>query len=213
LRRYNSTMLTLAILAGGRSKRMGQDKANLSFAGKMLVLRIIDRLRVLTDEVIIITSEGPEALPIDFRRVTDLLPGRGPLGALYTALFSASHQSVAVVACDMPFVNPDLLAYQQEILFSDCLDAVVPRSKHGLEPLHGIYRQDTCLPAVRDALKSGKPRLVSWFPSKRVRILTESEIIQFDPDGLTFLNINTPAELARAELLDVENNLSNNPRH
>ncbi|HEX7621887.1 MAG TPA: molybdenum cofactor guanylyltransferase [Anaerolineales bacterium] len=194
-------MLTLAILAGGKSQRMGRDKAILPFQGEALIRRVISMLAGLEAEEIIIAPRTAENLSIGIRIASDLVPGRGPLGGLYTALSAASYQAVAVVACDMPFVNAGLLAHQLDVLLSDNLDVVVPSSEKGLEPLHALYRRDTCLPAVREAINAGEQRLISWFPRVKVRILTQKEIKPFDPHGLIFLNVNTPDELANAEKL------------
>ncbi len=198
-------MFTLAILAGGNSQRMGQDKAIMPFRGETLVRRVLDRLAGLAAEAIVIASESQKYLSLGIRIVPDLLPGRGSLGGLYTALFSASQPAVAVVACDMPFVNADLLAHQRDILFSDNMDVVVPSSRKGLEPLHAIFRRETCLPAVREALDAGEQRLISWFPRVRVRVLLPEETNPFDPRGLMFFNVNTPEELAQAEKIAEEN--------
>jgi molybdopterin-guanine dinucleotide biosynthesis protein A len=198
-------MLTIAILAGGKSQRMGQDKAIMPFRGEALVRNVLDKLAGLKGEVIVIAPRSQEYLGLGIRITPDLLPGRGPLGGLYTALFAASHPAVACVACDMPFVNADLLAYQRDLLISDDVDVVVPSTKRGVEPLHAIYRRETCLPAVREALGTGEQRLISWFPRVKVRILTQEESNAFDPRGLMFLNINTPEELARAEELATKN--------
>ncbi len=101
-------MLTLAILAGGKSKRMGRDKSVLPFQGEALIQRVYKRLSGLAAEVIIIAPRTQENLSIGIRIAEDILPGRGPLGGLYTALSIASNEAVALVACDMPFVSPDL---------------------------------------------------------------------------------------------------------
>ncbi len=85
---------------------------------------------------------------------------------------------------------------------TDKLDVVVPSSEEGLEPLHAIYRRNTCLPVVENAIHSGEQRLISWFPVVKVRILSKDETRPFDPSGLSFMNINTPEELAQAEKLD-----------
>jgi molybdopterin-guanine dinucleotide biosynthesis protein A len=198
-------MLTLAILAGGKSQRMGQDKAIMPFRGEALVRRVLDRLAGLAAEVIVIAPGSQEYLSLGLRIVADLILGRGPLGGLYTALFAASHPVVAAVACDMPFVSAELLTHQRDILFADNMDVVVPSSERGLEPLHAIYRRETCLPAVREALAAGEQRLISWFPLVKVRILSPEETNPFDPRGLMFLNINTPDELTQAEKLAGEN--------
>jgi molybdopterin-guanine dinucleotide biosynthesis protein A len=81
------------------------------------------------------------------------------------------------------------------------VDVVVPSSDKGLEPLHAVYRKETSLPAVKEALDSGERRLVSWFHNVKVRILTQKETIPYDPGGLMFLNINTPEEFSKAEKL------------
>lgn len=203
-------MLTIAILAGGKSQRMGQDKANISFRGEALVSRVLDKLAGLVGEVIVIAPRSQEYLELGIRIAPDLLPGRGPLGGLYTALFAASHSAVACVACDMPFVNADLLAHQQDLLFSNNMDVVVPSSERGIEPLHAIYRRETCLLAVREALEAGEQRLISWFPRVKVRILAPKDTNDFDHRGLMFLNVNTPEELAQAEKIGNQKYSSNN---
>jgi molybdopterin-guanine dinucleotide biosynthesis protein A len=198
-------LTTLIILAGGKSQRMGKDKAFIRFHGETLVSRILDRLEGLAEEVIVIAPRSPENLPRGVQFAPDLLPGRGPLGGLYTALSVASHQIIAVVACDMPFVNAKLLAYQRDILLSEDLDVVVPSSEKGLEPLHAIYRKNSCLPRVRKTLEAGKGQLISWFPSVKVHILAPEESNTFDRRGLIFLNVNTPEELSKAENLELGN--------
>jgi molybdopterin-guanine dinucleotide biosynthesis protein A len=168
----------------------------------VLIRRVLDRLAGLAAEVILIAPETKEYLSLGLRIATDIFPGRGSLGGLYTALVTASQPAVAAVACDMPFANAGLFAYQRDILFSENMDVVIPSSENGLEPLHAVYRRETCLPAVMDALAAGEQRLISWFPRVRVRLLMPAETHPFDPDGLMFLNINTPEELARAEKKD-----------
>jgi molybdopterin-guanine dinucleotide biosynthesis protein A len=194
-------MFTIAVLAGGKSQRMGQDKSIMTFHGEVLIRRVLNRVAGLADEVMVIAPRNHEYLSLGIKVEPDLLPGCGPLGGLYTALNKASNQEVALIACDMPFVNPGLLLHQVDLLLSDHVDVVVPSSEKGLEPLHAVYRKETSLPAVKDALDSGERRLVSWFPNVKVRILTQKETNTFDPWGLMFLNINTPEEFAQAEKL------------
>jgi molybdopterin-guanine dinucleotide biosynthesis protein A len=127
------------------------------------------------------------------------MPGTGALGGLYTALSSARHPSVGVVACDMPFANPNMLKYQYNLLLALGVDIVIPRGPDGLEPFHAVYRRQVCLPYVRAALQVGKRRVDSWFEKVKVRYLDENEIKRIDPDGLTFFNVNTPEDLLTAE--------------
>ena len=99
----------------------------------------------------------------------------------------------------MPFVSKDLLIYELEILQSGNLDGMLPTSARGLEPLHGIFRKDTCLPLVKDALEHGNTRLVSWLNNANVQILTVDDTKRFDPFDQVFFNINTQQDLSRAE--------------
>jgi molybdopterin-guanine dinucleotide biosynthesis protein A len=192
-------MLTLVIQAGGESRRMGADKALLPFLGQPLILRPLNRLAGLADEVLV-TSNQPESYRfLGLTPIPDLLPGFGALSGLYTALSVASHPYVAVVACDMPFASLELFAFELVLLRETGADAVIPRSEAGTEPFHAVYRRETCLPHVRAALENGKRRVDAWFPQVLIRYLEPAEIIAYDPDQRAFLNINTAEELMEAE--------------
>jgi molybdopterin-guanine dinucleotide biosynthesis protein A len=195
-------MLTIAILAGGQSQRMGRDKAFLSFRGRPLIRWVIDRLRDITDDMVIIAPLTNEYLALGLRVTPDRLDGRGSLGGLYTALSSATHPLAAVVPCDAPFISPVLLAHERDLLSSSGLDAVVPSSMESLEPLHAVYRCETCRPAIRAALDAGEQRMIAWHSRVRVRVLTSAETAVFDASGLMFINLNTPNDFMTAEHLD-----------
>jgi molybdopterin-guanine dinucleotide biosynthesis protein A len=192
-------MLTVVIQAGGRSSRMGQDKALMPFLGRPLVARLVERLAGLGDDLLVITNHPEEYAFLRLPLFGDLLPGSGPLGGLYTALQVANHPLVAVVACDMPFLSPDLLAAQRELLERERSDAVIPHSPDGLEPMHGIYRRETCLPVVKAALDTGERKMIAWFPFARVRVMSEEEISQHDPGFQSFVNVNSPEDFRQAE--------------
>jgi len=192
-------MLSLAIQAGGESRRMGADKALLPFLGQPLILRMLSRLAGLADEVLI-TSNQPENYKfLGLTPIPDLLSGFGALSGLYTALSAASHPYVAVVACDMPFASPELFAMELVLLRETGADAVIPRSEAGTEPFHAVYRRQTCLPHVRAALEAGKRRVDAWFSQVFIRYLEPAEIIAYDPGQHAFLNINIPEDLMQAE--------------
>jgi len=192
-------MLSLVIQAGGRSKRMGKDKGLVSFLGKPLIQRVIERLAPLADEILI-TTNRPEGYGfLGHRLVADLYPGRGALGGLYTALSAANFPLVAVVACDMPFASPELLAVEQQCLSNGTYDAVIPNPPSGMEPFHSVYRRETCLPAIKVALDANQWRADAWFNQVNLRLLSIDEITHYDPTGLVFWNVNTPEELSRAE--------------
>jgi molybdopterin-guanine dinucleotide biosynthesis protein A len=194
-------MLTIVIQAGGESRRMGQDKALAPFLGKPLIQRLVTRLSPLADELIVTTNQPDSYSFLGLPLFPDARPGRGALGGLYTALTHASQPLVAVVACDMPFANPNLLAYQAGLLQDEAADIAIPLMPDGYEPMHAVYRRETCLPAVEWALDNDQWKLISWFSRVRVRALSPEECHLLDPQDLAFSNVNTPQELAEAEKL------------
>ncbi|MCJ7536214.1 MAG: molybdenum cofactor guanylyltransferase [Anaerolineales bacterium] len=197
-------MKSVAIQAGGESRRMGQDKALLPFLGTTLVERVISRVAPLGDELLITTNNPQEYLDFKFPLFRDLLPGKGALGGLYTALSVARFPIVIVVACDMPFVNTDILAQAIEKLQANDVDVVIPQTEKGYEPFHAVYRRESCLSAVQSALQSGEKRLISWFPKVKVTPITESELDQYDPQRIAFRNLNTREDFLNAEVLAQE---------
>ena len=194
-------MLTVVIQAGGESRRMGQDKALLPFLGRPLIERVIERVKPLAVEMLVTTNRPEDYGFLGLPLVPDLLPGRGALGGLYTALQAAARPLVAIVACDMPFANPALFAAERDLLLTSEADIAIPFSGEGLEPFHAVYRRETCLPAIEAALEAGKWRVDSWFSEVNVHTLQAEEIRRYDPRLLCFRNVNTPEELGEAEQL------------
>jgi molybdopterin-guanine dinucleotide biosynthesis protein A len=192
-------VLTVAIQAGGQSTRMGEDKALKSFLGRPLIQRVVDRMTPIADEIIVTTNHPDDYTFLNLRLVPDLKPGRGALGGLYTALFSATQSIVAVVACDMPFASVSLFEAARRLLVEEESDVVIPRTDEGYEPIHAIYRRAACVPAIESALDADQWKVIAWFPQVKVRTLTLEEIRLYDPSGLAFWNLNTPEEFAEAE--------------
>lgn len=192
-------MLTVSIQAGGASSRMGEDKALKPFLGRPLIQRVIERLSPVADEMIVTTNHPTEYGFLNLRLVSDLKPGRGALGGLYTAIASATHPLVAVVACDMPFANAKLIEAMSRLMVKEEADVVIARSDEGYEPLHAVYRRETCLPAIESAIEADQWKVIAWFPQVKVHTLTSEEMKTLDPDGLAFWNVNTPDEFAEAE--------------
>jgi len=197
-------MLTLVIQAGGESRRMGQDKALLPFKGQTLIERVLGRVAHLADEVLVTTQrpEGYEFLGLPL--IADVIPGRGALGGLYTALSASAQPLVAVVACDMPFVSAALLAAQRDLLIAGQHSAVIPRTEGGTEPFHAVYRRLACLPAIQAAITAEKWRVDAWYGSVRLRWLEPEEVLVHDPLGRAFWNVNTPEEFHQAEEIAAE---------
>jgi molybdopterin-guanine dinucleotide biosynthesis protein A len=198
--KYNEPMLTVVIQAGGQSSRMGEDKALKPFLGRPLIQRVIHRMAPIADEIVVTTNQQEGYGFLDsVRLVSDLKPGRGALGGLYTAVASASFELAAVVACDMPFASPRLLETARRLLLEEGADVVIAKTGEGYEPLHALYRRETCLPAIETAILADQWKVISWFPQVKVRVLTADEIRSCDPLGLCFWNLNTPEEFAQAE--------------
>jgi molybdopterin-guanine dinucleotide biosynthesis protein A len=202
-------MLTVCIQAGGQSSRMREDKALKPFLGRPLIQRVIDRLFPLADEIIVTTNRPEDYSFLDYRLIPDLKPGRGALGGLYTAVASAAQPIVAVVACDMPFASADFFEAATRIMVQEEADVVIARVEsqaeqgakrsEGYEPLHAVYRRETCLPAIEAAIDADQWKVIAWFPQVRVRVLTSDELKRYDPSGLAFWNVNTPEEFMEAE--------------
>jgi len=199
-------MLTLVIQAGGESRRMGQDKALLPFQGRTLIERVLRRVAHLADEVLVTTNKPEGYRFLGLPLVPDVIPGRGALGGLYTALSAASQPLVAVVACDMPFVSLELLSFERDLLLQEGYDAAIPRTAGGTEPFHAFYRGETCLPHIQAAIQADKWRVDAWYAKANVRLLGPEETRPYDPQGLAFWNVNTPEELAEAEKMAKELN-------
>ena len=196
-------MLTIAVQAGGESRRMGRNKAIIPFLGNPLIERVIDRVKPLAEELLITTNQPQDFKFLEYPLISDIFPGKGALGGLYTALFAANSNIVAVVACDMPFVNPALLQAEIDLLIELNADVVIPNGKTGLEPFHSVYRKKTCLPAILTAINTDQKRIISWFPSVKVRVMDPEEVFIYDPTQLAFLNINTVEELTQAEQIAI----------
>ncbi|MBP5314042.1 MAG: molybdopterin-guanine dinucleotide biosynthesis protein B, partial [Eggerthellaceae bacterium] len=198
--------LSVVIQAGGESKRMGQSKALVSFLGRPLICRMIERLAPIADELIITTNEADKLAFVhemypehDIRLVPDVCEFRGSVPGLYTAFKSVSHRYVAVVACDMVFASPALIIDEAVTLKELDCDAVVPKNSHGYEPFHGVYRADRCLPVVEAKLAEGVRNVQGVLKALNMFELSGARVHDIAPMGGCFVNANTPEELAAYE--------------
>ena len=191
---------SLAIIAGGQSRRMGRDKALVELGGMSLIKRVIQRSAELGQaETILITNKPADYAHLGLPMFRDALPDKGSLGGIYTALMQATSPAVLVLACDMPFVNADLLRFMMARLDADT-DIVVPRVNGYPQALHAIYRK-TCIPPIREQLEANRLKIIRFYDQMRVRYLDEADYADLDPAGRSFTNLNTPEELAEAERL------------
>ncbi len=178
---------------------MGRDKGLIPLAGRPLIAHVLANVTGLGDEIIITTNNPAGYAHFGYRTATDEVPGAGALPGLKTALTAAQGDTVLLVACDMPFLNRSLLVYLLDLAPEG--DVVVPLWDERHQTMHAVYRRDRCLAAVEDALARGDRRMISFYPALTVRTVTPAEISRYDPAGRSFMNINTPQELAAAEAL------------
>lgn len=191
---------SLAIIAGGQSRRMGRDKAFVELGGKALIERVIERSADLGQtETILITNKPTDFAHLSLPMYHDLLPGKGSLGGIYTALVQAQSPDVLALACDMPFVNTELLRYMLDQIRAD-IDIVVPRVDGYPQGLHAIYKK-ICIEPIAEQLAADRLKIIRFYDRMRVRYLDETDYAAFDPQGRSFANINTPEELAKAKRL------------
>ena len=190
--------MTSIILAGGKSSRLGRSKALQAIGAKSLIQWVVDRLVVLSTEIIIATAHG-EAIPcssaVRIKTVADIYPEKGPLVGIYSGLLASSSSRAIVVGCDTPFLSVGLLKYM--IRISSTFDVVVPRIKDKLEPLCAVYSK-SCLVPIQELLEQNELRIAELFSMVKVRYIEEDEINSFDPEHLSFFNINSQAALDRA---------------
>jgi molybdopterin-guanine dinucleotide biosynthesis protein A len=192
-------MLSLAILAGGKSARMGRDKALMPFLGRPLIQRVFERLESLAEDVFVVTSQPVDYTFLGIPVHPDPWPGYGTLGGLAGALQIARNPFVAVIACDMPFANLVLFEYERDRMIATQADVVIPSTEAGLEPMHAVYRSSTCLPTILAELNAGGRKVIAWLPEVKVQTLPPQTVAKIDPQGLAFWNLNTPEEFQEAE--------------
>ena len=198
--------VTSIILAGGKSSRFGENKALETVNGKSLIQRVVERVMPITCQVIIAGSLWQPGFPsapiIEYK--PDLYPNKGPLGGIYTGLLASKSFYNVVVACDMPFLNVELLCYM--IKLCQGFDAVVPFTDR-IQPLHGVYAK-SCLDSIRIRLESHWLGIARFLNTVTVRYVTKEECQRFDPNLSSFFNINSEADLARASILASEENVA-----
>ncbi|MFC1953195.1 molybdenum cofactor guanylyltransferase [Chloroflexota bacterium] len=192
---------TLIILAGGKSLRLGRIKALETIGGESLIERVVERLKPIADRILIVTSPEQIDFPVsgEVEIIVDLYPGRGPLGGIYTGLWYSRSPLSIIVACDMPFINADLMEYMVGI--SEDYDVIVPRLKNGmLEPLHAVYSR-TCLNKMEIRLKKNELGVHPFLETVNVRYINQAEIQKFDPQLLSFFNINYLSDIDKANAI------------
>jgi molybdopterin-guanine dinucleotide biosynthesis protein A len=192
--------MTGAILAGGRSQRMGRDKGLLSVGGRTLIKVALDVIGPLFPHVLIVANDpvayGGFGVPVE----RDRFPDRGPLGGIHAALSASRTDHTFCLACDMPLANPAVIA--NLCALAPGYDVVVPVTTAGFEPLHAVYGR-SCLPHLERMFRDGRLRVDALFSAVRTQRVEADALRPLDPTLRSFFNVNTPADLATArEILD-----------
>ena len=192
--------VTGILLAGGKSRRMGEDKRFLLVGGQRLYERSLAVLQSLFQEVRIVIAQDSPPIASDVPVLRDLVHDCGTLGGIYTGLKEAGTAHIFVVACDMPFLNAEVIRYL--ISLKGQADAVIARLSHGLQPTHAVYSRQ-CLPVFEAMVQTGRLKVQDCLdhPSIKVRLVEYDELREIDPEGHSFLNVNTPADLETVRLL------------
>jgi molybdopterin-guanine dinucleotide biosynthesis protein A len=190
------------VLAGGKGLRLGRNKAFVEIGGENLLKRAVSRLGFLNSDIIVVTAGGKRSLQVPgypkLKIVTDLYPGKGPLVGIYSGLLSSSSLYNLVVACDMPFLNKQLINHILHV--SAGFDITIPRLGKMVEPLHAVYSRN-CLKAIEKLLAEDNLKTDSLLKKVRVRYIGARDIDSFDPQHLSFLNVNTKTDLNLAREL------------
>jgi len=191
------------ILAGGKSVRMKQDKALLDFLGQPLILRMIDKVRPLADELMVSISKRQNLkqfrnlLPKEVRLVQDLYEDQAPMIGIYSGMHELTAPLTALLSCDLPFVNPDILKY----LFDLCqgYEAVAPRWPNGIiEPLHAIYRTRRAEMLAKANCEARRYKNLALLEGLNTLYVPTEELRRYDPELLSLISINTPEQYKEA---------------
>ena len=191
--------ISCIILAGGKSLRLGHDKLTEKVGNTTLLEKVISRIDSLSKDIVIVTAEERDFTEFadnpKVKTVSDIFPGRGSLGGIYTGLVKSESFYSLVIAADMPFLNGGLLAYMTEV--ADGFDFVIPRIGTFFEPLHSIYSKK-CISPIETMIKKNRRVIIELFDLVKVRYVEAEEIDRFDPEHLSFFNINTIEDLELA---------------
>lgn len=191
---------------------MGEDKAFLQVGDQLLIERVLMAVAAVADDIVIVTNTPEKYAGYAARFVRDVYPGTGALGGIYTGLLAARHPCGLVVACDMPFLNVELLRYiasqvgQYDVVIpyvgddEPSTDTMATARTQDLHPLHAVYCK-RCLGPIERAIGHGDLRTIAFLPEVNVRFVGRREIDRFDPEHRSFFNANTPEELQYAREL------------
>ena len=176
----------------------GEPKALLPLGGRRIIERVVDVLRVVLDDLLVVTNTPEHYAFLGLPMVGDAVPDGGALGGIYTGLRAAGGAAAFTVACDMPFLHPAIVRMVVERAGEG--DVVIPRVGDQLQTMHAVYGK-ACLAPMEDRLRAGRLKIVGFFPEVRVVEIDATPMARHRAPELAFMNVNTPAELERARAL------------
>ena len=186
--------MTAIILAGGKSLRMGSNKALLRYGSSTFIEQQVTILKNIFDEILISADNANAYERLHLPIVPDIIPDMGPLSGICAGLMRAKSSYAFVIACDMPFINEKVILYLKEQ--TNGYDVVVPQTRRGLEPMHAFYSR-SCIQPIYHCLEKGKLRIIDFFNEVRVRVVDEKEFKGLDASIKSLINLNTPEEYKR----------------
>ena len=189
---------TAVILTGGKSSRMGRPKALLPFGNQPLIEHLVRRLEQEFKRIVVVAAPDQELPPLAAKVVRDVIAYQGPVGGIYYGLKATSGTGAFVTSCDAPFLNLPLISFLTSQISNH--DVVVPYWQDRFQPLHAVYRKSV-VPLLEEQLERGELRPIFLYDKVRTRKVVEEEIRRFDPEGLSFLNMNAPDDYAQAVML------------
>ncbi len=187
-------MTQAVILAGGKSSRFGSDKAFAKYGDSTFVESVFVCMKKIFDRIIIVTNNKGLYSGFDAQVVEDIIPGRGPLGGIYTGLKTAISRRIFAVACDMPLLREDFISYMVSMEEGD---VIVPKIGPFTEPLHALYSK-SCLTHIEKQLKEDDNRIQSFFSKVQTVYIKEDVLRKFDPELKMFFNVNEKKDIAKA---------------
>lgn len=190
--------ITGIILAGGKSSRYGENKALVELDGTPLIERVLNIMAPIFQSIIISSNTPAEYEYLGLEIYEDFEKDLGPIGGIYTCLQVIKDEAGFFVACDMPFLNKDLIQHMLDV--REDYDIVIPRMGWMLETLHTIYTKN-CLPALKKQIDNAVYHTRNLLDIMRVRYVDEDELKSFDPQLKSFVNVNRPDDLSEARLL------------
>jgi molybdopterin-guanine dinucleotide biosynthesis protein A len=191
--------VTGVIQAGGKSTRMGgRPKALMELGGQRIIDRVVQAIRAVTEDVLLVTNTPDLYAALELPMVPDVFPDHGSLGGIYSGLKAAPGDAAFTVACDMPFLMPEVARLVIDRAHE--ADVVLPKVGDQFETLHACYAK-SCLVPMESRLREGRLKIVDFFDAVRVLAIAEDDVARLRSPDLVFMNVNTPEDLCRAREL------------